>query len=97
MIVVVNHIKAHDKESFEKIIDNFRGRERLVDRFKGFKGFRLLASTEDMEIMVMTFWESREDFKNWVESEEFRRGHSRARNTNINADSRGVIYDIIVE
>ena len=97
MIAVVNHIKAHNRESFETIINNFRDRSRLVDRFEGFRGFRLMASTEDLEIMVITFWEDREAFKRWVESEEFKRGHSRARRSRIEADSRGVIYDIILD
>jgi len=97
MIAVVNHIKARNKESYEKIIQLFKNRARLVDKFPGFKGFKLFCSDDELEIMVMTIWKDRESFKSWVDSEEFKRGHARTRNTNIDAESRGVVYEIIVD
>ncbi len=97
MIAVVNHIQAKDIESFERIIENFRNRAKLVDRFPGFKGFKLFASRDEMAIMVMTIWEDRESFRKWVDSKEFREGHSRARSSNIRAESKGIIYDIILD
>ncbi len=96
-VVVVNHIKARDRESYDEIIKLFSTRKRLVDKFPGFKGFKLLASPEEMEIMVMTIWESREDFKRWVESKEFEEGHRRTGERRINADSRGVVYEVVME
>ncbi|HIQ13543.1 MAG TPA: antibiotic biosynthesis monooxygenase [Thermoprotei archaeon] len=95
-IAVVNHIQAHDRESYQKIINLFRNRAGLVDKFQGFKEFKLYASEDELKIMVMTIWEDRESFERWRNSEEFRRGHSRARNENINAESKGVIYEVII-
>ena len=94
-IAVVNHIQAKDIESFRKILENFSNRAGLVDKFPGFIEFKLFASEEELKIMVMTIWESREAFEAWVNSEEFKKGHSRARRTSINAESKGVIYELL--
>ncbi len=94
-VALVNHIKAHDRESFEKILELFKTRAGLVDKFPGFKEFKLFASPETLEIMVMTIWESREDFQRWLKSKEFKEGHKRVKPSGIKADSRGVAYDIV--
>jgi len=96
-IAVVNHIQARDIDSYRKIIDSFRNRTRLVDKFPGFIEFKLFASEEELKIMVMTIWKDREAFENWVNSEEFKKGHAKARRSNINAESKGVIYEILEE
>jgi len=96
-IAVVNHIQAKDLESYRRIIENFRNRAGLVDKFPGFLGFKLFASEEELKIMVMTIWRDRESFEKWVNSEEFKRGHARARRASINAESKGVVYEIISE
>jgi len=94
-IAVVNHIQAKDIESYRKIIENFRNRAGLVDKFPGFIEFKLFTSEEELKIMVMTIWKDREAFEKWVNSKEFKKGHARARRSNINAESKGVIYEIL--
>jgi len=95
MIAVVNHIQAKDEDSFNEILKRFSKRKRFVDKFPGFKGFKLFASKEDLAIMVMTLWDSKEDFKRWVESEEFEKAHKGRGDRKINADSKGIVYDVV--
>ncbi len=97
MIAVVNHIKPKDSENYEKILEMFKNRRRMVDKFRGFRGFKLLASKDDLEIMVMTLWDNEEAFRKWVDSPQFKQGHERTGGANIEANSRGVIYEIVID
>lgn len=49
------------------------------DRMKnvpGFLEFLFLSPTEGDEYIVFTKWESEQDFKNWTESDAFKKAHS---------------------
>ncbi len=76
MIVAVNRIfvKPEYRESFEQ---RFRERERLVETMPGFVRIQILRPTTGEDYLVMTWWESREDFERWTNSEEFQKGHRR--------------------
>ena len=53
----------------------------------GFLGFELLRPVEgESRYFVYTRWESEEDFRAWVESPAFTRGHAQAA-----ADSQGPV------
>ena len=63
----------------EQFEERFRNRAHLVDGMPGLISNKVLRPTKsDQPYVVLTFWETREDFKNWVNSEEFRKGHSRS-------------------
>ena len=78
MITVANRIYVATEyaEAFE---EKFRKRARLVDGMPGFISNQVLRPVnEDDPYVVFTLWESRKDFENWVESDEFRKGHAQS-------------------
>jgi len=76
MVIVMNVVNvAEDRaEEFERA---FLSRERLLNQADGFAGFELLRRDGHGEYVVLTRWESRDAFKAWVNSDLFRRAHSR--------------------
>lgn len=78
MLVTCNRIFVHPDyhAAFE---ERFRDRAGLVDRMPGFVAFHLLRPTEPGDpYIAMTFWQSREHFEAWTNSEEFQQGHARS-------------------
>lgn len=78
MIVVCNRIPVNPDyaEAFE---ERFQNRANLVDGMPGFVSFQILRPTvPDMPYVVMTFWETKENFEAWTNSEEFKQGHSQS-------------------
>jgi heme-degrading monooxygenase HmoA len=89
MYVVTNRIpvaEGHEAE-FE---DRFRNRAHLIDQSPGFirndvlrpvqrkldhKTGEMVESDEQGYYLVMTWWESEDDFWNWTRSEAFREAH----------------------
>ena len=78
MITVANRIYV-SPEYHEEFEERFRNRARLVDGMPGFVSNQVLRPVNDDDpYIVFTLWESRKDFENWVESEEFRKGHAQS-------------------
>lgn len=78
MFVTMNRIFVNEgyTDLFEK---RFRDRAREVDRMKGFVRNQVLRPKKTQDpYVVMTFWESEEDFNNWVNSEAFIKGHAKS-------------------
>ena len=78
MITVANRIYVAPEyaEAFE---ERFRNRARLVDGMPGFISNQVLRPVNEGDpYIVFTLWESRKDFENWVESDEFRKGHAQS-------------------
>lgn len=78
MIVTCNRIPVNPDhaDAFET---RFADRAALVDGMPGFIAFHLLRPQKDGDpYIVMTYWESREDFDNWTQSEAFKEGHARS-------------------
>lgn len=78
MYVVMNRISVNPEyaEAFEA---RFRDRAGEVDKMPGFQRTLVLRpETPDDPYVVLTFWESREAFEAWTESEAFTRGHSQS-------------------
>ena len=78
MITVANriYVALEYQDEFE---ERFRNRARLVDGMPGFISNQVLRPVNDGDpYVVFTLWESRKDFENWVESEEFRKGHAQS-------------------
>ena len=75
MYIVCNRIPVNPgyEDAFE---ERFANRANLVDGMPGFVSFNLLRPQEAGDpYVVMTFWESEADFKNWTDSESFKDGH----------------------
>lgn len=63
-------------ESFERV---FRERAGLVDKMPGFVFNQVLRPVNDGDpYVVFTLWNSRDDFVNWVRSEDFVKGHAQS-------------------
>ena len=78
MITVANriYVSPEYREEFE---ERFRNRARLVDGMPGFISNQVLRPVNDDDpYIVFTLWNSRKDFENWVDSEEFRKGHAQS-------------------
>lgn len=78
MITVANRIfvKAEYAGAFEQ---RFRDRAGLVDKMPGFiSNYVLRPVNEGEPYIVFTFWNSRQDFLNWVRSDEFVKGHAQS-------------------
>lgn len=79
MITVANRIPVHPDhaEAFENA---FAQRLGLVDGMKGYLAFRLLRPTKAEDpYVVLTFWETQEDFRAWTQSKEFKEQHKKSR------------------
>lgn len=74
MIVVTNRIPVAtgQEAAFEA---RFEGRARMVEHRPGFRGFQLLRPVQGDAYLVMTWWESENDFRAWTESAEFQEAH----------------------
>lgn len=78
MITVANriYVKAEYAEAFEQ---RFRERAGLVDKMPGFISNQVLRPVNDGDpYVVLTLWNSRQDFLNWVRSDEFVKGHAQS-------------------
>ena len=94
--VGANRIRADSPEALERVIESFRGRAGLVEKRPGFRGLLVLVDREALEVLVLSFWESREAFKSWVDSEEFRVAHERARARRLEGvTSEGRGYEVV--
>jgi heme oxygenase (mycobilin-producing) len=78
MFVVMNRIPVNPDYA-EQFEERFRSRAGEVDKMKGFIRNQVLRpAVPESPYIVMTFWESKEDFENWVNSESFQRGHAKS-------------------
>ncbi len=78
MITVANRIYVNPEyaEAFEA---RFRERAGLVDKMPGFISNQVLRPVNEGDpYIVFTLWNSREDFLNWVRSDEFVKGHAQS-------------------
>lgn len=65
----------------QDFIDIWKSRETHLDTVPGFKEFNLLQGPSSDECTLFashTTWESKQDFINWTESEQFRKAHAGA-------------------
>ena len=60
----------------------FAGRLGAIEKMPGFEGFELLRPAKGGDrYFVYTRWATEEDFQDWLNSEQFRHGHSGDGNT----------------
>lgn len=78
MITAMNRIFVNP-EYTQQFEENFRNRAGLVDSMPGFLGNQVLRPVNDGDpYIVLTFWNSREDFEGWISSDAFKQGHARS-------------------
>ncbi len=59
--------------------ERFRDRAHEVDKMKGFvRNVVLRPKDSEHPYVVMTFWDTEKDFKNWVKSDAFIKGHAKS-------------------
>jgi heme-degrading monooxygenase HmoA len=78
MITVANRIYVNHEysEAFERV---FRERARLVDEMPGFVSNQVLRPVNEGDpYVVLTLWNSRQDFLDWVRSDAFVKGHAQS-------------------
>jgi heme oxygenase (mycobilin-producing) len=77
VFVFISHltVPTEDRADLER---HFQARSRLVDDFPGFLYLQLLAPQGgDGTLTFLTAWESREDLRRYMQSEEHAISHSR--------------------
>ena len=78
MITVANRIYVNQEfaDAFEQ---RFRDRAGLVDKMPGFISNQVLRPVNEGDpYVVFTIWNSRDNFLNWVRSDEFVKGHAQS-------------------
>ncbi len=76
MFVAMNRILVNS-EYQEQFEERFANRMREVDKMKGFVRNQVLRPvTPDDPYIVLTMWESKEDFESWINSDAFQKGHA---------------------
>jgi heme-degrading monooxygenase HmoA len=78
MITVANriYVKPEYADAFETA---FRERAGLVDGMPGFISNQVLRPVNEGDpYVVLTFWDSREDFLDWIRSDAFMKGHAKS-------------------
>ncbi len=77
MFIAMNRITPLP-EYVERFEELFRTRARQVDSMTGFKEAKILRPLEpNQPFIVMTYWDKRADFEEWLKTGEFMRGHAR--------------------
>jgi len=78
MFVTMNRIFV-SPEYASKFEARFRNRIHAVDEMRGFIRNLVLRPRElEQPYVVMSFWQSEDDFRNWVNSDAFKQGHARS-------------------
>ena len=102
--VAINFIDCKDdyRPRFEEL---FSTRAKAIDRIPGFKRMQVLRPNKAGEsYLIVSYWESEQDFKFWTGSPEFLEGHKRGFEDIKLAKERGeeppmtstfVTYDVI--
>lgn len=75
-VVKINAIEVPEGQGGE-LEKRFAARAGAVENQPGFQGFQLLRPVEgESRYFVMTWWASEEDFQNWLNSQDFAKGHA---------------------
>ena len=75
--VAINFIECKDeyKSRFEEL---FGSRAKAIDTMPGFRSMNVLKpKTDDAPYLIVSYWDSEEQFKSWTGSPEFIEGHKR--------------------
>ncbi|MDT0698534.1 antibiotic biosynthesis monooxygenase [Staphylococcus chromogenes] len=88
MFMAENCLKIKKGKS-ESVVERFKNRQG-IDTIEGFKDMLVTVTneTEDYdEVKILTIWQSKDAFKNWLHSDAFKEAHQKARNNKGNEES----------
>ncbi|MCG3086444.1 antibiotic biosynthesis monooxygenase family protein [Sporosarcina cyprini] len=73
---IVNSTFIVPEEKAEEVIGIYQNRSKLVDQADGFLSFQLLQNQKRTgELVVHMEWASKDQYLNWVRSEQFKQIH----------------------
>jgi heme oxygenase (mycobilin-producing) len=77
MFVAINYITCQEQytDRFEEL---FGTRAHAIDKMPGFMKMHVLRQADsDVDYLIVSYWESEDNFKDWTKSQEFLEGHKR--------------------
>jgi heme-degrading monooxygenase HmoA len=77
MFVAINYITCSDsyRERFEML---FASRAKAIDRMPGFINMQVLKPIDgNSDYLIISHWDSEDQFKTWTKSDAFIEGHKR--------------------
>jgi len=85
--VAINVLTVPDGQG-SALEQRFAKRAGMVESAAGFRSFELLRPTEGtQDYLVVTRWDDEESYRSWLESREFRAGHTQAQDRAQTADT----------
>ncbi|RFA33501.1 hypothetical protein CAI16_14630 [Virgibacillus dokdonensis] len=89
-VTVLNYIGVYS-EKRERFEERFLQRPRMIENEQGFIAIRVLRPLQDDIYIVLTQWQTEEDFRNWQASTAYQHAHKN-RNTQKGIDQeQGVL------
>ena len=76
MILAVNRIFVHPQHHGE-FEERLQSRLGMVENAPGFVRLEILRPMKGEDYLILTWWESQEDFERWTRSEAFQKAHAR--------------------
>jgi heme-degrading monooxygenase HmoA len=76
-LVAINYISCqeHYRSRFEEL---FKSRAHAIDRLPGFRNMHVLKPQEEGgNYLIVSYWDTEEQFRAWTKSPEFIEGHKR--------------------
>lgn len=74
-VIKINAITVPE-DSGDELGKRFAARQSSMEGTAGFQGFELLQPTDGRNVwLVVTRWDSEEDYANWRESQHFQKSH----------------------
>ena len=74
-VIKINAITV-PKDSGDELAHRFAARQDSMVGTQGFQGYELLQPTDDRSVwLVVTRWDSEEDYQAWRESQNFQKSH----------------------
>lgn len=92
-IVRINAITVPENAG-DELLHRFERRAGEIESVEGFESFELLRPAEGNTWYVYTRWASEEDFKAWVESPAFARGHAESREQPVAHGAELLSFDV---
>lgn len=95
MIVSMFH-KRVPEQAIAPFEQCWQKRAGLVDKMPGFRGLEVLRHGNEKGVyVVLTHWETKEDFERWARSPEFQAGHARTGESGV-AGGAVEFYEVLV-
>lgn len=75
--VAINYISC-TPEYVERFEELFTHRAGEIDKLNGFRNMHVLKpNTPNEDYLIVSYWDTEEDFKTWTQSDAFIKGHKR--------------------